>query len=144
MTEQGHCWAELQDHMRTRGIQVICKTDCPLAPHGCIHCGAGQDFRVSRDMACTYLLGKRNITDTINEFLKATWPRPSHCTGFQAKQHREDPRQSPPLPWQAFSLQKHPDQQLHCRGMAIAKASCGCTDLPPYTCQTYANMNMHS
>lgn len=29
----------------------------------------------------THLLGKWNITDTINEFLKASWPISFHCTG---------------------------------------------------------------
>lgn len=43
----------------------------------------------------THLLGKRKITDTINEFLKASLPRGFQHAGFQAKQLRERPRIQP-------------------------------------------------
>jgi len=84
-----------------------------------------------------HLLGKRNNTDKINEFLKTSWPRAFHCIGFQEKQHKEGPKHSSPLPSWAFSLQRHSHQQLHCRGMAMDEASCRCTALVPYVCQTH-------
>lgn len=143
MTEQSHCWDHMQDHIRTRGIQVTCK----MFVHS--YHMAAFTVELDRILGChgtslTHISWAKGILQTIREYLKASWPRAFHCTGFQAKQHREDPKHSPPLPSWACILHRHSDQQLHCRQMAIAKASCECTELLPYMCQTYANTNMHS
>lgn len=66
----------------------------------------------------THLLGKRKITDTINEFLKARLPRGFQRTGFQAKQLRESPKYSPSLPVLAITLPKPPRPAVTLQGNA--------------------------